>query len=106
MAGGGRLNAARLGLDRLNGHLAGGALTGSLNLALDGDHKLTGDIHAPTLSIPALAALALGDMRGKPGSPWASARFPAYPAPPLPISVDISAPVIDLGGGLAGRDAK
>jgi hypothetical protein len=78
-----------------------------LNVALGAEERLTGTIQAPTLSIAGLVAPALGATRVAPGQgPWASARFPAYVAPKLPISVRLAAPFADLGGGVTGRDAK
>ena len=105
MAGGFNLTPEALSLDRLNGHLLGMALTGELRLALGGQRRLDGAIHAPILSVPGLAALALGPLRTNQGY-WASARFPSFTPPPLPISLALTAPLVDLGAGLQGRDAR
>ncbi len=117
ISGGWTLSPETLALERLNLHLLGKALTGALSLALAEPRRLTGEIRAPLISFPALAALALGSIRtqsapGASAAPaqtasfWSSTRLPAYAPPPVPVSLDITAPIADLGGTIAGRDAK
>jgi AsmA family len=107
MSGGWMLAPDSLQLDRLNAHLLGSALTGTLTLALGGQPRLTGTVRAPTLSVPGLAAMALGRSRAQAGQDaWASARFPTFAPPPLPISLDISAAFADLGANIPARDAS
>ncbi|MBV9974995.1 MAG: AsmA family protein [Hyphomicrobiales bacterium] len=107
IAGGWTLSADALALERLNIRLLGLHLDGELSFGLGSDARLTGTVEAPTLSVPALAAMALGPTRAQPGqSPWASARFPSYQAPKLAVSLRLASPFIDLGGGLTAHDAK
>src|SRR5262249_9435846 len=37
---------------------------------------------------------------------WAASRFRPYAPPPVPVSLAVPAPFVDLGGGLRGRDAR
>jgi hypothetical protein len=132
ISGGWTLSSEDLRLERLNARFLGKALTGTLDLGLGGQRRLTGQVFASDLSVPGLASMALGPVRmqaGQGASPsppstatpstapssaaassampsWASTRFPAFMPPPLPISLDIAAPFADLGAGLAARDAK
>ena len=105
VAGGWTLSADALALERLNARFLGMALSGELNLGFGGEARLTGTIRAPSLSVPTLAGLALG--RTQAGqSLWAATRFPPYQPPKMPVSLRLSSPLVDLGGGLAGRDGK
>ena len=81
------------------------ALSGELNLGFGGEARLTGTIRAPSLSVPTLAGLALGRTQAGQGL-WAATRFPPYQPPKMPVSLRLSSPLVDLGGGLAGRDGK
>ncbi len=105
VAGGWTLSADALALERLNARFLGMALSGELNLGFGGEARLTGTIRAPSLSVPALAALALGRTQAGQGL-WAATRFPPYRPPKLPASLRLSSSLVDLGGGLAGRDGK
>lgn len=81
------------------------SLSGELNLGSGSQARVTGTIRAPRLSVPGLAALALGPTQAGP-SPWAATRFPPYQPPKLPISLRLTSAFVDLGGGLAARDGK
>jgi hypothetical protein len=116
IAGGWTLSPDGLALERLNMRFLGKALTGRLVFALGPERRLSGEIRAPVISVPALVALALGPIRvpsgqgpssaSSSGSSWTSARLPAYVAPPLPVSLDISAPFADLGLPIGARDGR
>ena len=105
ITGGFTLSPDALALERLNAKFLGMSLNGDLNLSLQGEARLTGAIRAPSLSVPALAALALGPIRAGQGL-WAAARFPPYQPPRLAVSLRLTSASIDVGGGLAGRDGK
>ena len=107
IAGGWTLSTDTLALERLNARFLGMNLSGELNLGIGSEGRLTGTIQTPTLSVPALAGVALGPTRVQAGQgPWASTRFPSYQAPKLPVSLRLASPFADLGGGLTGRNAK
>ena len=105
IAGGWALSADALALERLNARFLGMSLGGELNLGFGGEARLTGTIRTPSLSVPALAALALGRTQAGQGL-WAATRFPPYQPPKLSVSLRLTSSLVDLGGGLAGRDGK
>jgi hypothetical protein len=105
IAGGWTLSADALALERLNARFLGVVLSGELNLGFGGEARLTGTIRAPALSVPTLAGLALGRTQAGQGL-WAATRFPPYQPPKVPVSLRLSSPLVDVGGGLAGRDGK
>ncbi|MFI5015048.1 MAG: AsmA family protein [Hyphomicrobiales bacterium] len=107
VSGGWTLSPDSLVLDRLNARFLGSAVTGTLSLAIAGEKRLTGQIQAQLLSIPALAGLALGPTRTAAGQgPWASVRFPAYVPPPVPVALGVAASFADLGGTVPAHDVK
>jgi hypothetical protein len=105
LAGGWLLSADGLALERLNARFLGMSLDGELKLGFGGEERITGTLRAPTLSVPGLAALALGPTQGGQG-PWGATRFPAFRPPRFPVSLRLTSALVDLGGGVTGRDGK
>jgi uncharacterized protein involved in outer membrane biogenesis len=100
-----RLGEAGLGLDALQGRLAGRAIKGKADLALR-PAQLKATLAVDALSLADLTGLTLGPIAPAPsGSIWSSQRFMPVPPPLFPVAIDLKADRFDLPLGGAAQNA-